>query len=320
MNKLVFIVILLFLSATSAWTAPRRAGPVTLDLPCSLGSHYPVFGLQMSESCRAVVTTGSERVCITKAELPSILSSPLPFCGTLLGRWKLFSPPEQSPDSKRVIRTFRLERFSDKPLFYVSTQTVSIARSLWFRVQKTRFELSEILRPWDPDCIVRALILGEQDHDSPAEFLRVLGFVHLFSATGIHLYALAAFISWMTGNLALAARLPARIALPLSRFGSTLFCGWAWLLGRMSGRNASPLDSYRRAKFGAPSRRTLAPSRPSSARVWSRLSGRFSSRRFTAGLRASSLSAVRRWRAFSGRTLCLSKSGKFGRSKEEPSF
>jgi beta-lactamase superfamily II metal-dependent hydrolase len=96
-------------------------------------------------------------------------------------------------------------------------------------LERLRAGLSEELAPSDPLGISRALLLNESaGHGAPA-MLRRLGFVHLLSASGIHLYALALLLLLLLkrvlGRLGCSPR-PAVLFSRLAAVALWLFC-WA---------------------------------------------------------------------------------------------
>ncbi|MFL5814240.1 MAG: ComEC/Rec2 family competence protein [Bdellovibrionia bacterium] len=74
------------------------------------------------------------------------------------------------------------------------------------------------------------MTLGEQNSNSPQSFLRSIGFFHLLNASGVHLYALAIFIGFISKHLLMSAQLPATYAIRTSRIITFLSWIWAWLL------------------------------------------------------------------------------------------
>lgn len=102
-------------------------------------------------------------------------------------------------------------------------------RAVWL-IERARESASSLLKPHDPLGILRSLILNEAPNREPLPMLRRLGFVHLISATGIHLYALADGIdrgcywafTWMRASPTLGLR--------LSRALSFATCSLLWLL------------------------------------------------------------------------------------------
>ncbi len=94
------------------------------------------------------------------------------------------------------------------------------------RVERWRLWVSETLRASDRGGILRALLLHEGSRDSAGGLLRLLGFVHLLNATGLHL--LAAFAWNARAWLALGARLGWSV--PASLWAARL-CDLGWILG-----------------------------------------------------------------------------------------
>ncbi|MCM2279745.1 MAG: MBL fold metallo-hydrolase [Oligoflexia bacterium] len=98
------------------------------------------------------------------------------------------------------------------------------------RFERLRERSSALLAPHDSSGIFRQLLLDERPPENRGGMLRLLGFVHLLSATGIHLYALADLWSGALRFLATTLGIPVRIALPISRaLAITSWC-FAWLL------------------------------------------------------------------------------------------
>lgn len=111
------------------------------------------------------------------------------------------------------------------------SRRVEEEKSFLSRVEALREEVSARLSPEDTWGVLRKLILNEFTPDSPLGLLRLLGFVHLTSAAGIHLYALQRTTfhgaAWILGR----SFVP-RSTLPifLARALSIVIWGWAWLL------------------------------------------------------------------------------------------
>lgn len=131
----------------------------------------------------------------------------------------------ESADKKKVTR-YRLliER--------VPSELRSASPAAWFRfqVEKARERISERLAPGDRLGVLRKVLLAESAPESPHGLLHALGFVHLTSASGIHLYALASMSGSLSLSLARTFGVPLGIALWVSRFLALFLFGSAWLL------------------------------------------------------------------------------------------
>ncbi|OFZ55843.1 MAG: hypothetical protein A2428_07470 [Bdellovibrionales bacterium RIFOXYC1_FULL_54_43] len=98
---------------------------------------------------------------------------------------------------KPVITRLRVDRLADNTeVSDGSGRAISVWVPIWKTIEKTRERASEILAPHDPLGIFRHLLLSEKQSNGPGGLLRMLGFVHLLTATGIHLYALASWCDW----------------------------------------------------------------------------------------------------------------------------
>ncbi len=98
-------------------------------------------------------------------------------------------------------------------------------------MERRREETSQILDDSFPDHfgIFKRLLLNESGPHDYSSFFRLVGFVHLFSASGIHLYALSMWVGWCASIVGSRLLVPIAIALPIARIlsGSIWFWGWA---------------------------------------------------------------------------------------------
>jgi competence protein ComEC len=91
-------------------------------------------------------------------------------------------------------------------------------------IERRRESLSEALKPVDEHGILRSVLLSE-NADESAGFLRLLGFVHFTTASGLHLYFLSMAITGLT-----MLWIRSESAIPVAQTLSALITGWAWLL------------------------------------------------------------------------------------------
>jgi|GEM_PF-618263 len=174
-----------------------------------------------------------EQICLSQSQWQNWLMRPQSssLCGEWKGHWQIFSPLENSLSSD-IFHTDpghekkRIHRFIAEQL----PRTHQTKTSYFFEIEKLREELSLILTPHDRLGIFRQLLLNEKVPESPGDTLRILGFVHLLTVTGIHLYALSRFSGQVMLWLCLLFRLPSRVGLPLSRLIAVLSWLFAWLL------------------------------------------------------------------------------------------
>lgn len=105
-----------------------------------------------------------------------------------------------------------------------------VLQTLIQKIESIRERTSAQVARFDDFGILRSLLVNEKTSQSPVSLLRKLGFVHLASATGIHLYALArgwdSLLRWGFFYL----RLPAPIGIWSSRILSFGLCFCVWIL------------------------------------------------------------------------------------------
>lgn len=91
--------------------------------------------------------------------------------------------------------------------------------------------LSQSLAPLDPTGLLRKLLLNQRTSDRDLSLWSHLGFVHVLTATGIHLYVIAS----LTQNFVNALLMPypklCAFRLPIARFMAYSLWLWAWVLG-----------------------------------------------------------------------------------------
>lgn len=177
--------------------------------------------------------------CIRKSDWISWLRSPEPqlFCftprvGDKRSARKSFSPlhnegPGNTSDSESPSK----ERFLIDRVYPCSKIDPALNTSihLWKSIEKKREQISEILRPQDSTGVFRSLILNEKNGSGHLPLLRKLGFVHLASASGIHLYVLGFTVNQTLKWTCEGFKIPLSIGLNLSRLGTFALCSCLWI-------------------------------------------------------------------------------------------
>ena len=111
------------------------------------------------------------------------------------GRWKEVRSLGGERSEIRTLRFFQALRWS------ALNCDVSPLRSFMIRVERVRWTWSRKLEKVDSFGIFRHLLLAQKTPALHAVPWRELGFVHLLTLTGIHLYALAAWVDGATGRI-----------------------------------------------------------------------------------------------------------------------
>ena len=184
-----------------------------------------------SPSCWAEFKIDENRaLCIPQTLWEDYLESPRAFslCGTWQGKWKAHSPPENSPGVIHVKKT--LLRFIATGL----PQSESAAPSIWdgsrHVIEKAREAGSRLLKNHDSLGICRHLLLGEMADENASGVLRILGFVHLLTATGIHLYALSRAWDVILARIFAFFEVPIALGLMVKRVLVAATWLFSWLL------------------------------------------------------------------------------------------
>ena len=188
-----------------------------------------------SEHCWVRIPLGnSKQLCVSHSLWIKWLqsSNPGPICQSSEVPWRGYSylengkflssefkkPPQKIPRYTQTLRTLT-------PVY--SRNHISI---LLQKIEGLRERTSELLTPSDRLGITRNLILHEGVNPNLTGMLRRLGFVHLISASGIHLYALVMSWSWIMSLLCSSFRIPVRQGLWISRITAFGICLVIWLL------------------------------------------------------------------------------------------
>ena len=166
--------------------------------------------------------------------------NPSSFCGDWPGRWRAISPPlnavqKNGTDLMKKRIFFTLKAFELSPSRILKEGTSALGRFYWARrlcqgIEKIRERISSLIAPGDRFGIFRELLLGEGRPQSILPFLRILGFVHVFTASGIHLYSLALFSHRFCFGLTRLLQIPVSWGLMLARVMSFFSWVFVWVL------------------------------------------------------------------------------------------
>ncbi len=142
-------------------------------------------------------------------------------CALLQGRWRASAYAIDQNEAKDVRQRFHVKHV---------TVRSDASSKLWPPIELKREWLDRLLRPHDAFGITRRLLLNQREPGEAGALLQRVGFVHLLTVTGIHLYALAAL--WNRILLSLTLRL--RLSLQTGRAlrGVIVAASWsyAWAL------------------------------------------------------------------------------------------
>jgi beta-lactamase superfamily II metal-dependent hydrolase len=112
----------------------------------------------------------------------------------------------------------------------ISSESLPLRSQFLLTIEKLRESISIRLTPFDSLGILRSLILHEGASKDPLPFLRILGFVHLITASGIHLSAILSFWSHILQAICQYWQISARIGLRVGRTIGFLLCFFLWIL------------------------------------------------------------------------------------------
>ncbi len=167
-----------------------------------------------------------QKICLSRKEWTRWLTAPQELCPHPRGPWKSYHSPRNhsQPDFNQRIQTLQLQHSTSLPI------APDWRTRIRGKIERWREQISIRLAPYDPLGILRSLVLYEGTSRPSLSFLRKLGFVHLVSATGIHLYALASFLEKMTYAGCVFFRIPLFTGLWISRVCSFTLCLSIWIL------------------------------------------------------------------------------------------
>lgn len=204
-----------------------------------------------SPSCWAELRLASQQsLCIRHEDWIAHLNREVPLRGEWRGRWKVFSPPlniesKASGGDPLSLKETRFRFFAQELPIPKRAEAKGVAR--WANrsvlgIERVRETLSARLEEADRLGIVRKLVINQRTPGTELDLSWSLGLVHVFTASGIHLYALARWIR----SLALACGISLGMARGLA--GCAWF--WVWLLSGMRPGMLRPLLVVS-ARFGA---------------------------------------------------------------------
>jgi competence protein ComEC len=152
------------------------------------------------------------------------------------GVWRASSPLQLEPGHAKSTLYFQITRsqpirISPPPLFDAVRE----------KIEKRREELSEWLRGSGSDRsgLFRHLLLNEDS--SSVFFFRLLGLVHILTASGLHLAVLATLVNFLLSISLRLTPMPAPLAIALRRIVVTSLWGWCWALAGMKLKMLRPI-------------------------------------------------------------------------------
>lgn len=180
-----------------------------------------------TESCHVAFSQSNYSICFDQRYWDAWLKAPEPLCGPFEGKWKTQIFRRNDGEKVEPALSFVVKQKSKH------SKKTGLIWPLVAKVEKLRQMTSLRLAPYDPLGVARRLVLNEKTPSSDLQMLRLLGFIHLLTATGIHLYALADLNTLVFRSLSHLLLLPPRIALSLSRISSFSLFLYSWLLAGM---------------------------------------------------------------------------------------
>ena len=164
-------------------------------------------------------------------------------------RWKAYSPPLNNATSSGEAKKITLYRrnitlasghtshsnapsHSNTPSHPSGLEQKPRAITLLVlqKIESIRERTSATLAELDAFGILRSLLVNEKTSQAPVSLLRKIGFVHLATATGIHLYALARGWDTLLRFVFYSLRLPTHVGIGCSRILSFVLCLCVWML------------------------------------------------------------------------------------------
>jgi len=192
-------------------------------------------------SCWARYSTYSIRstrtsLCVSQTEWLQWIHQafPQPLRIPEINAWRTYSPLHFKIAPQNTKQVFIEQRLSLNYAHPVSQESHSTFKVLFLRliqgIEKIREQGSEFLKPHDPMGILRSLVFHEGVQREPLPMLRHLGFVHLITTTGIHLYSLREWLNWILKKLFQITGVSVAHGLIVRRLIIILSCSTLWLL------------------------------------------------------------------------------------------
>ncbi len=227
----------IFLAAHPAH-ALSRAPVVTETIPCPA---WPALA-QRTRSQACAVHEGP--LCVPPELWRRWLESqePQAWCGEIRVQQKASVPLENEPPEGLFSKPHRkLPQLSFKAMDLPRALPAAEHRAVSAEIgglipalERARERISEFLKERDTWGVFRSVLLGETAPDRPTGLIRLLGFVHLLSASGIHLYAISTLWSLFFSLFFEWLEVPVELALPITRLA--VFLGWALAWAFAGGR------------------------------------------------------------------------------------
>jgi competence protein ComEC len=212
-------------------------GIAFLFIAASLSARADVLAQRTgSASCWVLLQSDARSLCVPKPLWLDWLraTDPSPWQGEIPGKWKagaaFKNPPLEWSDEKPTRELLVASSLPESPPHSVFERVATQVQQL---IERWRERVSEQLAAADSLHLFRSILLGERGRNDPGGVLRIIGFVHLLSASGIHLYALARALSSLILFLSEVFLIPAPIALWSARVASGIAWIAAWTLAGM---------------------------------------------------------------------------------------
>ena len=223
-NFFTAFVFLCFWAVPSSYAG--RAQPRQVECPALSG--WANLGSQSGCRLRFRWRDRDTSVCLTEA---AALAWSEGDATCFSGRWKVRSSPAVGFGWNSVKKT-ELQFLAERPVS--GLDRARSQSSLFFRlkkpVERLRFRLSVLLEPGDRSGALRSLLLG-QSSGAASAVLRELGHVHVMTATGIHLYAVARWsekaVEWTLSRLPFGSLFQVQRS---ARIAARLLWFWLWIL------------------------------------------------------------------------------------------
>ena len=152
-------------------------------------------------------------------------------CGRWEGQWKTYALPENTDPSRKQPRILFRAAYFPKPESKMSPSFLNQWIWHWIRIiEKSRERTHEWLGPKDETGALTHLVTGTKRPDGKLDFLLLIGFVHVLSASGIHLYALARGWNTIMEKLCLKLHLSPTLGLAMARSASAATWTACWVL------------------------------------------------------------------------------------------
>ncbi|MGK5083679.1 MBL fold metallo-hydrolase [Bdellovibrionota bacterium FG-1] len=227
MKSVFFWKVILTLAFSTPAFAVGRTSISTLDGCAQL----TLARRSTSEACWASKKIGDRSLCLSRTAWNSWLENSSALCGSWQGTWKTYSPPlnSRSPHAGPK-KWFSIFYVKELPRAHGTSAQASRLENLFKTIERVRERAHTLVAAVDSTGILSELLTGTRRRGGTLDLLFELGFVHVLTASGIHLYALSRFWNLILQNLARVAGMPIGLALGGSRVITAV--GWflTWLL------------------------------------------------------------------------------------------